>query len=446
MRDRAAIVKYLTRHAEPTASWASELPSASYASAVVIPAFDESAEFVDRLLRIDLDNAALLVLVVNAPSDASAAALERTRRLFQSLLQRSNVSHNGRPMQLFRAPRLGSRALDCLVISALEPSYALGDKEGVGRARKMGADAALALHVRGDIASGYVGFTDADATVDLDYFRILAAPHAGDPCGLSFPYRHRGCGDIEVDRAMRAVEASFRHYVLGLRRAGSPYAYHSLGSALAVSFRCYAQVRGVPNRQAGEDFHLLNKLVKLAPLRRLTEPVVSLQIRRSDRVPFGTGPALNSALVAATDKALQNPAVFDLLRQFLRVMTESVRALKPPPRSATARYPKWLLDEAEVLYRALERPLQQCPTEIQRLRRLHEQFDALATLQFIHRRERAKDVAPVDARQALATWGVNWDESETAIDELRDLEQGTQDLVGPTVSADIEGTHDVPRP
>ncbi len=432
---RDAISKYLTRHAEPTARWASELPTVPYASAVVIPAFDEPPEFVDRLLQLELPRASLLVLVVNAPSDASTAALERTRSVLQRLLQRANARDNGRPMQLLNARSLGSRDLDCLVISALEPSYALRAKEGVGRARKMGADAALALYVRGDIASRFVGFSDADAAIDADYFRALTAPHADNPCALSFPYRHIGCGDDHIDRAMRTVEAGFRHYVLGLRSAGSPYAYHSLGSALAVSFSCYAQVRGVPNRQAGEDFHLLNKLVKLAPLRLLAQPVVSLQSRQSNRVPFGTGPALSAALGNGRDKALHHPAVFDMLRQFLQVMTESVGAMDPLFQRASAHLPEWLRHEAEALYGGLERPLRECPTVSQRLRRLHEQFDALATLQFIHRRERTSDLAPVDARHALSRWGVDWDESDAALELLRGQEQGREAAVGPTLAA-----------
>ncbi len=54
----------------------------------------------------------------------------------------------------------------------------------------------------------------------------------------------------------------------------------------------YAGVRGYPKRSAGEDFYLLNKICKLAPIKRLLEPTLTIQARPSSRVPFGTGPAL----------------------------------------------------------------------------------------------------------------------------------------------------------
>ena len=69
--------------------------------------------------------------------------------------------------------------------------------------------------------------------------------------------------------------------MLGLGFAGSPYAYHSVGSTLAVRAEAYAIVRGVPKRAAGEDFYLLDKLAKVTPIRVLTgEPVaISLGVR-----------------------------------------------------------------------------------------------------------------------------------------------------------------------
>ena len=62
------------------------------------------------------------------------------------------------------------------------------------------------------------------------------------------------------------------YYVAGLAMAGSRYAHHSLGSTIAVHAKTYAAVRGYPKRSAGEDFYLLNKICKLAPVERLAGP------------------------------------------------------------------------------------------------------------------------------------------------------------------------------
>ena len=43
-------------------------------------------------------------------------------------------------------------------------------------------------------------------------------------------------------------------------------------------------------RNAGEDFYLLEKLSKVAPLRKLSGAPILLRSRESFRVPFGTGP------------------------------------------------------------------------------------------------------------------------------------------------------------
>ena len=68
----------------------------------------------------------------------------------------------------------------------------------------------------------------------------------------------------------RSTSSVSRYFQRGLAWARSPYAFHTVGSTMVVHALCYAQVRGVPRRRAGEDFYLLGKLSKLRPLVRLT--------------------------------------------------------------------------------------------------------------------------------------------------------------------------------
>ncbi len=74
---------------------------------------------------------------------------------------------------------------------------------------------------------------------------------------------------MRVFLATQLYELSLRYYVAGMKFARSPYAFHTIGSSMAVSPVHYARVRGFPKREAGEDFYLLNKLAKLGSVLEL---------------------------------------------------------------------------------------------------------------------------------------------------------------------------------
>ena len=114
------------------------------------------------------------------------------------------------------------------------------------------------------------------------------------------------------------------YYVNSLKAANSNYAYPTLGSTFAIHAETYAQVRGYPKRNAGEDFHLLNKIAKTNSIQYSTETTISLEARLSDRVPIGTGPSIKKILdIIEKDPSGQsylsyNPLVFKLLARALK--------------------------------------------------------------------------------------------------------------------------------
>jgi hypothetical protein len=122
----------------------------------------------------------------------------------------------------------------------------------------------------------------------------LDALPADDAMGSAalYPFVHSLEGGPEQQRAMVQYETFLHYHVLGLRFARSPFASHAIGSLIAVNARSYAAVRGFPRRMAGEDFYLLNKLRKVAPLHELAGPRIRIRGRISHRVPFGTGAAV----------------------------------------------------------------------------------------------------------------------------------------------------------
>ena len=167
--------------------------------------------------------------------------------------------------------------------------------QGVGRARRVGCDTALALIQQGVVKSSWIYSGDADARWPEGFFHSeWPAQHSA----ICLPFTHEPGGEPTVTSATLIYELKIHHYMLQLERIGTPYAFHTLGSSCALHNEAYAAVRGVPLRSAGEDFYLLNKLAKIAPVHTAKGCGVTLQSRRSQRAPFGTGPAVNELLTA----------------------------------------------------------------------------------------------------------------------------------------------------
>lgn len=409
---------------------------------MIVPVFDEDPDFIDGLLRrvTSQDGSRLLICVVNEPTTATAQQHERDRDLVRRLFQRATERHvlHHEHAWLLRGMWRHLPSFDLLLLDVTRGEWALAEKEGVGRARKLAADWALVLYEHGCIVSSWLGCTDADAQLPHDYFEVIEQEHAAT--ALLFPFEHVGHPGTLTD-GMIQLEATFRHYVLGLQFAGSPYAYHALGSALACRLPDYAAVRGFPNRLAGEDFYLLSKLAQLGPLKRVRSAPVAITTRLSDRVPFGTGPRLAQWL----DRGLEphahppeiytwDPELFIALRELLRHLT-TWAMIGHLRLSAT---PDWIEIEAREVFSGIASSLEGCPSPAHRVRRVHERFDALATLRWLngHRTRRWPDVSLRGALAAAPWVGVGsmfegqFDALE-ALRHLREVELRLPEAVGP---------------
>lgn len=289
---------------------------------VVIPVLDELEELPATLasLAVALQKATAktgVMLVVNhapdAPQVRKAANLETLARLREcdpSLLGGMTAGGN-----LFW-------------IDAASPGREIG--RGVGEARRIGLDSALAHLVCVD--TGLLYSLDADSPVSPDYFVKIPAFFAAHPeyGALSLAVRHRPGKTAAEEEAIRRYEVYMADYVEKLRKAGSPYAFHTIGSAIAVRSEAYIRCGGMRVRQGAEDFYFLQALRKVTLVGEFTEPLIYPAARPSDRVPFGTGPAIRSQLAgealptypdagfaelaellgAATDEALRRPEAF----------------------------------------------------------------------------------------------------------------------------------------
>jgi hypothetical protein len=161
---------------------------------------------------------------------------------------------------------------------------------GVGMARKTTMDAINNMALPQDIIISL----DADTVFDSDYFASVVALFAEHPTymGLANPYYHKLTSDETLNRAILRYEIYMRCYIINLMRIGSPYAFTALGSALAVPVWAYRKIGGITPKKSGEDFYFLQKLRKTGPLLTWNKQCVYPSSRYSDRVFFGTGPAL----------------------------------------------------------------------------------------------------------------------------------------------------------
>jgi hypothetical protein len=368
---RGAPDQYLARYAEPEHELAGRV-SKRYDHALVVPACDEAASLLEGVAPA-ARGATLCMVVVNASLGHHRAIRQRSQQLFDELARRCNArSGEGFGFGSFET-------MDVLLVDrARRP---LPRRQGVGLARKIGCDIALALHRRERLAGRFIHMTDADAALARDYFDAHADTRAS---ALAYPFEHVPTGDATIDVAHAVYEVHLRYWVLGLGWAGSPYAHHTLGSTIAMDVQAYAAARGVPRRQAGEDFYLLNKLRKLGEIAVPDVEPIRIGARRSARVPFGTGRAI-AAIDAGREQQSYDPRCFELLRSWLEVLDGFARGEGADPVAAAGQIEPLVGKVLEGMgaREALARLAETAPAD--RLRsRIHEWFDAFRTLKLVH--------------------------------------------------------------
>ena len=386
-----AVAKYLERHAEPERALADAVDG-RYERAIVVPTFCEDPAFVDGLVPAVKASRGrtLAIVVVNARVDASTAAHDENARSLAGLVGRLDGAR-----RVARTPNawLGAEPdspLDVLVVDRATAGARLPKKQGVGLARKIGTDVALSLHVTGKVASRFLFGTDADATLPEGHFDLTEVERDSDVAAAVFPFWHDAGSDVHLTDATALYELWLRYYVLGLAWAGSPYAFHTLGSATAVSAAAYAGVRGFPKREAAEDFYLLNKIAKVGKILRARGAPVRLASRASERTPFGTGRRV-AETIAVGVRDFYAPEAFSTLRSVVRACDSfaehadverffaDVAALAPAPRSVTLAFLNEL--DARRVLATVSREIETCDA---RRRRVHSWFDAFRTLKLIH--------------------------------------------------------------
>jgi hypothetical protein len=412
----------------------------SYCCALIVPVRDEQVAFIDGLMPALLtQSGVLLVVVVNSDAACSDSVRTNNGQLLESL-SKLGPSHALTGAAGCRMVNVG--ACDLLLVDRSTQGREFPIKTGAGLARKIGCDIAGALWAAGKITRPWLFNTDADVTLPTNYFE-----HQGESEGASavlYAFRHEHAGDDQaVTAATAAYEAWLRYYVLALAWSGSPYAFHTVGSCFAVHARTYCEARGMPKRDAGEDFHLLAKVAKLAPLHRVDQRI-NIQSRRSARAPIGTG-ARVAALLNGGPLLFYNPQSFVALRAVMQGLRqwaaaphagEFEKALAPLPQVQAAPVLKALRDLG--LNTAFDHCIEQGGTAQDRLIRLHTWFDSLKTLHLLH--ELQEDLLPavswanaVSEAEFLSSISPAPADPAAAAPVLEELEKQLPKWIGPTL-------------
>ena len=299
---------------------------------VVIPAFAEQELLFPTLASLAKNSSSSLeksfiLCVINNKENSPAEVIEnnlQTIECLDALVEKKSLKKFEDDKELYHLLNDVSGAKMKLgYINASSPGYEIPlSTGGVGMARKIGMDMALGL-LKNNTESGTVIISlDADTLVQENYLSVIHDYFISDVKTAIVAYEHQMPVDYMHQAAICCYEIFLRYWVLGLKYAKSPWAFHSIGSTICVSTKTYLAVRGMNKREAGEDFYFLNKLAKVGNIDYIKETCVYPSARSSSRVPFGTGKRIQRFLagVCKEEYYLYDPQIFSILADWLQLM------------------------------------------------------------------------------------------------------------------------------
>lgn len=341
--------------------------SKSWDRAVVIPAWRET-ETLKRSIR-------------------SIEDVAQQRMLRTLVIVVLNGAPEDRESRLSLARELNSTNLEIAPLSPyLDLQILFLDRPSVGMARKTGMDLAARLFFEKRLLSPWLRTTDADVSVHSTYLDDPSHAEEISTELFNFVHLYHELSDSAAE-AHCIYDIFLRYYVLGLEYAGSAYAFHSLGSIISVHAESYVAVRGFQDRDAAEDFYLLNKLAKVGRIQTRSDSPLQIEGRLSDRVPFGTGRGVTKILETRTsgsEHEFYDPQVFEELKTFIDLIhayaeSKDASLFENVESKALQSY----IEEHSITQQMAKLPLQSQSLQVRKQQVTHW-FDGFRVLKFVH--------------------------------------------------------------
>ncbi len=374
---------------------------------IVIPCLAERANLGKTLASIaasgpDRLQRTLVICVVNnrSPDHARVEDIADNRALLDDL----QVAMDSRESV---ALSIGiSSSLRIAYVDASTPGNELPEKAGVGLARKIGLDWGVSVLGESDAKVRLLCCLDADTTVAPNYLDANqeAFAHAGAWAGV-IHFEHPLPDDPAQRSAIVDYECFLRCHVHGLRKAGSPYAFHTVGSTIVCTPEAYVAVSGMNRRQAAEDFYFLQQLAKTGEVRSIASTTVHPSARPSHRVPFGTGRRMHDLLANSGDIVkVYNPCIYMQIQQGLTLadaeQSNAQRRLEALAKNVPLLHAFLREQQFESAWSRIH---DQAQTKRQRIRQFHTWFDAFRALKLAHYL-RDNGMPSVRIEEAARTW------------------------------------------
>lgn len=261
-----------------------EAPDDNTGIIVVVPSYNEPGLTVllDSLALCDKPECkAEVIIVVNAPAESDREILCTNEKSI-TVVESWKENHADCFFRLY-------------AFNVINPPFA---RWGVGLARKTGMDEAVRRFNRIGKPEGVIVNLDADCMVANNYFTAISDEllKKTDRSACSVYFEHPVSGNAYPEENYSFItwyELHLRYYLQGIKYAGYPFPFHTVGSALAVKALAYIKAGGMNRRQAGEDFYFIQKLVPDGGYFALNSTTVFPAPRVSLRVPFGTGATIS---------------------------------------------------------------------------------------------------------------------------------------------------------
>ncbi len=267
-----------------------DTPPAQLGIVVTIPCHNEAhlLDTLDSLEQCEPPPCEVeVIILVNSHSSHSREIHIRNRQTVEEVQDWKDL-----------APRKYSYYV--LYFPDLPPKHA-----GVGLARKIAMDEAVDRLEQANNSDGIIVGLDADSLVRENYLMAIFQHFQQNPHteAASIHFEHPLSGKEYNEKIYEGIlqyELFLRYYIEGLRYARYPFAYHTIGSSMAVRSRAYQRQGGMNRRKAGEDFYFLQKFIEQGTLSEIPTTTVIPSPRPSNRVPFGTGKAIQDWLEEET--------------------------------------------------------------------------------------------------------------------------------------------------